>query len=380
MRRALWHHAVVLPITNTPAAGSGAGVGQFSHWPHPGGGASSTGISTTAARSPAVRAGTGDANVSAVAATVAAAADAASCCGPVATVVARGGSPIAAALPAARDALDDRHIVGTDVSDLSALAGARVGTTCATLRTRKRKNENLPSKSRVHGENTAYLKLEKPRFHFLEGSGGAVAALIVAAVALADAPAALAGAPVARAGTCSTNRPAVGASTPTVGACSTASSAAHGDGGGGFHLSEGARPPSLSSSSSSDDDEFSSIAGGRALLLAQPVLLTLPLSALPPPDSPLIPARRLLLFLSLRGMGSRPCLRCRRVRPRGVYCHHLLKTTVKTTLVRRKRPRREGSLLTAGASGSMMNNQTSSRPCGTDRRLIARLALVAAYS
>jgi hypothetical protein len=36
-------------ITSTPAAGSGAGVGQFSHWPHPGGWALSSGISTTAA-------------------------------------------------------------------------------------------------------------------------------------------------------------------------------------------------------------------------------------------------------------------------------------------------------------------------------------------
>jgi hypothetical protein len=34
-------------ITNTPITGSGAGAGQFSHWPHPGGGASSSGISTT---------------------------------------------------------------------------------------------------------------------------------------------------------------------------------------------------------------------------------------------------------------------------------------------------------------------------------------------
>jgi hypothetical protein len=36
-------------ITSTPVAGSGAGAGQFSHWPHPGGRASSSGISTTAA-------------------------------------------------------------------------------------------------------------------------------------------------------------------------------------------------------------------------------------------------------------------------------------------------------------------------------------------
>jgi hypothetical protein len=34
-------------ITSTPATGSGAGAGQVSHWPHPGGGASSSEISTT---------------------------------------------------------------------------------------------------------------------------------------------------------------------------------------------------------------------------------------------------------------------------------------------------------------------------------------------
>jgi hypothetical protein len=56
------------------------------------------GISTTAARSPAVRVGTGDADVTAVAAAVAAATDAASCCGPVAATVAGSGSPVAAAL------------------------------------------------------------------------------------------------------------------------------------------------------------------------------------------------------------------------------------------------------------------------------------------
>jgi hypothetical protein len=36
-------------ITSTPAAGLGAGAGRFPHWPHPGGGALSSGISTTTA-------------------------------------------------------------------------------------------------------------------------------------------------------------------------------------------------------------------------------------------------------------------------------------------------------------------------------------------
>jgi hypothetical protein len=62
--------------------------------------------------------------------------------------------------------------------------------------------------------------LEKPRFLFLEGSGGAT---------------------VSPAGA-STDDPMAGASAPATGTSSTATSAAHGDGGGGFHLS-GAAPP-----------------------------------------------------------------------------------------------------------------------------------------
>jgi hypothetical protein len=60
----------------------------------------------------------------------------------VATAVPRGGSPVAAVLPATRGALDERRLVGTDVSDLSALAGARAGTIGVTLRMRKHKNEH----------------------------------------------------------------------------------------------------------------------------------------------------------------------------------------------------------------------------------------------
>jgi hypothetical protein len=57
--------------------------------------------------------------------------------------------------------------------------------------------------------------LEKPRFLFLEGSGGASAAPAGA----------------------STDDPVVGASAPSTGTSSTAASAARGDRGGGFHLS-----------------------------------------------------------------------------------------------------------------------------------------------
>jgi hypothetical protein len=43
----------------------------------------------------------------------------------------------AATLPAARDALDERRLVGTVASDLSTLVGVRGGTVGATLRMRR---------------------------------------------------------------------------------------------------------------------------------------------------------------------------------------------------------------------------------------------------
>jgi hypothetical protein len=59
-------------------------------------------------------------------------------CGSVASATPRG-SPLAAAavLAAARDALDECRLVGTTVSVLITLAGARGGTVGATLRTRR---------------------------------------------------------------------------------------------------------------------------------------------------------------------------------------------------------------------------------------------------
>jgi uncharacterized membrane protein YdfJ with MMPL/SSD domain len=58
----------------------------------------------------------------------------AACCGPAAAP----REPSLAAvtvLPATRDALNERRLVGTAASDLSTLAGARGGTVGATLRT-----------------------------------------------------------------------------------------------------------------------------------------------------------------------------------------------------------------------------------------------------
>jgi hypothetical protein len=60
----------------------------------------------------------------------------------------------------------------------------------------------------VPGERTTYLKLEKPHFLFLEGSGGTATAPTIAVAALADTPAALAGASAVCAAS-STDGPAV---------------------------------------------------------------------------------------------------------------------------------------------------------------------------
>jgi hypothetical protein len=94
-----------------------------------------SGISTTAARSPAAEAGAGGTDDAAVVAVVTATVATASCRDPTATTVPRGGSVVAAALPAARGALDEHRLMGTDASDLSASAGVRAGTVGTTLRT-----------------------------------------------------------------------------------------------------------------------------------------------------------------------------------------------------------------------------------------------------
>jgi hypothetical protein len=174
----------------------------------------------------------------AVAATVAATTATTSCRDPVATAASCGGSLAAVALSTARSALDERRLMGTDASNLSALAGARAGTVSATLRTRRQETELQPFETGTPGGATTYLKVEKPRFLFLEGSAGAAVAPVVATAALPDASATCVGASAVGAAS-STDRPAAGASAPTTGACP---SAAHGDRGGGFHLSRGAHP------------------------------------------------------------------------------------------------------------------------------------------
>jgi hypothetical protein len=99
----------------------------------------------------------------------------------------------------------------------------------------------LPLETRASGGAIAYLKVEKPRFRFLEGSTGVLVAAVVAAAVLPDTSAGCAGASVARAAP-SIDRLAAGASAPAPGTCSSAASVALGEGGAGSHLSGGAHP------------------------------------------------------------------------------------------------------------------------------------------
>jgi hypothetical protein len=74
-----------------------------------------------------------DADARTVAAAAAAATVVPSRCGLVATAVLHSGSLDAAVLATVCGALDERRLVGTDVSDLSTLAGARAGTVGVAL-------------------------------------------------------------------------------------------------------------------------------------------------------------------------------------------------------------------------------------------------------
>jgi hypothetical protein len=106
----------------------------------------------------------------------------------VASATGRDGSFATAAL-SALDALDERRLVGTDVPDLSTIAGARSGTIGTALSTRRQEFELQPLETQASGEVTAYLKVEKPRFLFLKGSTDAKVAADVATTALPTASA-----------------------------------------------------------------------------------------------------------------------------------------------------------------------------------------------
>jgi hypothetical protein len=90
---------------------------------------------------------------------------------------------VAAVLAPARGALVERHLVGTDASALSTLAGARGGTVGATLRTWKRDVRPPPVGHTTPRKATPYLKEEKARFLFLEVPADVVGAAAAAAAA-----------------------------------------------------------------------------------------------------------------------------------------------------------------------------------------------------
>jgi hypothetical protein len=134
--------------TSAPAKASGADTSALARWSQPGGGtSSSSGISTTAALGLPAAAGASEVGGAATATAVVAAVTDAACCGSAAVASCRGSSVTAAGcgsetsavavLAVARDALDERRLVGTAASVLSTLAGARGGTVGATLRTRR---------------------------------------------------------------------------------------------------------------------------------------------------------------------------------------------------------------------------------------------------
>jgi hypothetical protein len=109
--------------------------------------------------------------------------------------VGRGGS-LGAAL-SALNALNERRLMGADVPNLSTLASARLGTIGAALQARRYKIELQPLETRTTGGAIAYLKVEKPRFLFLEGSTGTVVVAGVATATLPDTSAACASASAA---------------------------------------------------------------------------------------------------------------------------------------------------------------------------------------
>jgi hypothetical protein len=208
--------------------------------------------------------------------------------------------PVAAAvLPVTLSALDERLLVGTDASDLSALAGVRGGAVSATLRMQNERIRLLPLKNGASGGAITYLKVEKPRFLFLKGSTGVLAAAGVTTAALPDASAARTGASATRAAP-SVDRLVVGASAPSPGACSSAASTALGEGGAGSHLSGGLPPIALFLLFLSRRRVLRGRRGRESLLLAQPEFLVPLFPVLLSPDPSLLLARRSLLLPPLR--------------------------------------------------------------------------------
>jgi hypothetical protein len=149
---------------------------------------------------------------------------------------------------------------------------------------------------------TAYLKVEKPRFLFLEGSTGAVAAADVATVALLEASAAHAGASAARTGTSavcaasSVDRPAAGAPQAVALLPPPRLSVK----GVQAPTSQGEPAPRRSPPLHLSTTNPPMLPRGKPLLLEQPEFFVPLFPVLLPPDPPLLFTRRPLLFPPLR--------------------------------------------------------------------------------
>jgi hypothetical protein len=101
--RAPQRRASVVPHHERPRRALGAGAGKLTHWSQPGGGTSSSGISTTAAWLSSIGAGAGGTDGAMTAVVMAADGAATACCRSAAAAALRGPSLAAAAvLPAAR--------------------------------------------------------------------------------------------------------------------------------------------------------------------------------------------------------------------------------------------------------------------------------------
>jgi hypothetical protein len=311
----------------------------------------------------------------AVTAIVVATTTATSYCDPAASAAPRGGSLAAAAPSAVLDTLDERRLIGTDVPDLSTLAGARSGTIGAALSTQRQEFEPQPFETRASGEATAYLKVEKPRFLFLERSPDALAAAGIAATAIPDASAVRTGASVARVAP-SVDRLVAGTSAPAPGACSSAASATLYEGGAGSHLSRGPAPrrslPPLSLSTTNTPRSLGErVPAAHAARIPRPSVPGAPTAgSFAPSCAPLAPAPTATprVHAWSRGVGGSD---------HAAFTVTLCweERNVRTTMARRGGIKEKGeSPLTGGASGSITNDQRSSSLCLTALRLMARLA------
>jgi hypothetical protein len=153
----------------------------------------------------------------------------------------------------------------------------------------KHKSEHRPLEIKDYGGNAAHLRLEKPRILFLEGSGAPLSRLPAPPWRSLVPPRRSRALPLKTLQREPPRPPRALPPWPPPRLVVT---------GVGDSTSRGGIPPSLSSSSSHSDDDFASVIGGEgeSLLLAQPILLVLLLPVPAPPDSLLLHARRPLLL------------------------------------------------------------------------------------